>query len=127
MFIAGIASPEALLSLEMHGLCPSIWPNHVDQRLDRAILHDKSVYGQDVDVFNPERFLHPDGSLNESVPFPQAVFGYGRRACPGQDLAGATMWMAIVSILAAFDITNAVDEHSKTIEKGKEFTSALVS
>lgn len=95
--------------------------------IDRAILHDEGAYGPDVDSFNPERFLHPDGKLNESIPHPHAVFGFGRRVCAGQDLAEAAIWIALVSILSAFDVTKALDEEGNVIEPSGNFTSQWVS
>ncbi|KAJ3884434.1 cytochrome P450, partial [Lentinula edodes] len=46
-----------------------------------AILHDPKSY-HDPFTFNPERFLKNE-KLNPNVLDPFAVFGYGRRICPG--------------------------------------------
>lgn len=51
----------------------------------RAILHDESVYGPDVQAFKPERFL------NTKIQFPEEVFGFGRRICPGVWMADSTL------------------------------------
>ncbi|KAI0041989.1 cytochrome P450 [Auriscalpium vulgare] len=63
-----------------------------------AILHDEDVY-TNPDVFMPERFLDP------STPDPEAAFGFGKRKCPGRFMATDTLFIAIASILATFDIT----------------------
>ncbi|KAH9971150.1 cytochrome P450, partial [Lactifluus volemus] len=47
----------------------------------KAILHNSSLYPEP-EVFNPERFLDPDGSLQEG-PRLTSAFGYGMRICPG--------------------------------------------
>jgi cytochrome P450 len=47
------------------------------------MFRDPAVYGTDVDAFRPERFLGPSPPRD-----PVAVFGYGRRACPGRYFAG---------------------------------------
>ena len=47
-----------------------------------AVFSDETVYGAATDEFRPERFLHPDGSLNTAINS-AAVFGYGRRQCTG--------------------------------------------
>jgi cytochrome P450 len=69
----------------------------------RAILHDKSTYGEDTDDFRPERFMNGE-SLNPDVPLPEEAFGFGRRLCPGSESAKATLWIAIASLLAVFDL-----------------------
>ncbi|KAF8897011.1 cytochrome P450 [Mucidula mucida] len=91
-----------------------------------AVLHDKAVYGDDVEDFNPERFLNDDGMLNSSIPHPSAAFGFGRRICVGQDLAEDTIWMGIVSLLAVFNITKAFDEQGRVMEPSGEVTSGML-
>ncbi|KAF5365441.1 hypothetical protein D9758_010873 [Tetrapyrgos nigripes] len=91
-----------------------------------AILHDESIYGPNPHMFNPERFLQEDGSLNPNVPFPNMAFGFGRRVCAGQDFVVFTMWMAIASILACFNVTRAVDEDGNEIDPSLEYTSGTV-
>ena len=45
--------------------------------LNRAVLHDETLYGPDVEKFNPDRFMRADG---EKPPHPeQYAFGFGRR------------------------------------------------
>lgn len=41
------------------------------------MLHEETVYGPDTLEFRPERFL------DKNLPFPEIVFGFGRRQCPG--------------------------------------------
>ncbi|EGO03750.1 hypothetical protein SERLA73DRAFT_119400 [Serpula lacrymans var. lacrymans S7.3] len=78
-----------------------------------AMSHNEDKY-PDSDEFKPERFFMPDGKLNnDNVSF---VFGFGRRVCIGRHIADATVWAAIVSILAAFSITKAKDEQGNDIE-----------
>ncbi|SJL08658.1 related to cytochrome P450 CYP2 subfamily [Armillaria ostoyae] len=91
-----------------------------------AMLNDVSVYGENPDVFNPDRFLK-DGKINPDIPHPEEAFGFGRRICPGQDMAEASMWMTIASILAVFNITKAVDDKGNVVEPSGEFTSGMLS
>jgi cytochrome P450 len=68
----------------------------------RAILHDKSVYGEDADEFRPERFLKGE-KINPEIPPPDAAFGFGRRICAGRDMAEASVWITIMSLLTVFE------------------------
>jgi Cytochrome P450 len=52
-----------------------------------AMLHNEQDFPEPL-AFRPERFLNPDGSLNNSVRSPcDAAFGFGRR-CEDSDLVG---------------------------------------
>ncbi|KIJ60832.1 hypothetical protein HYDPIDRAFT_97943 [Hydnomerulius pinastri MD-312] len=89
-----------------------------------AIAHDESKY-PDPHKFNPSRFLTPEGKLNDDDMY--IIFGFGRRICPGRHLAVASLWAAIVSILAAFDIRKAKDEKGNDIEIAPIFTPGATS
>ncbi|KAF8189526.1 cytochrome P450 [Mycena galopus ATCC 62051] len=91
-----------------------------------AILHDEAVYS-DPYVFKPERFLGDDGLINPVVPDPQVAFGYGRRFCPGRQMATASLWITIASILATFEITKALDENGREIEPSYEFGFGFIN
>ncbi|PIL34529.1 cytochrome P450 [Ganoderma sinense ZZ0214-1] len=68
-----------------------------------GIMHDEAVYSDPL-TFKPERFLpRSAGGLGEPDCAP-AVFGYGRRICPGMHLAEASLWMYAARILAVLDI-----------------------
>ncbi|KAJ6461194.1 cytochrome P450 [Mycena vitilis] len=88
----------------------------------RAICHDELVYPEPFS-FKPERFL--SGNTSD----PDAVFGFGRRQgiCPGKHMAVASIWIAIVSMLAVFDITKAVGEDGEMIEPTHEYSAGLAA
>ncbi|KIJ37977.1 hypothetical protein M422DRAFT_231385 [Sphaerobolus stellatus SS14] len=88
-----------------------------------AIAHDESKY-RDPHTFNPSRFLTPEGKLNDDNM--QYIFGFGRRICPGRHLAEASMWIAVTSILAAFQIRKAKNERGEDIEIIPQFTMGQV-
>ncbi|KAJ6565505.1 cytochrome P450 [Mycena vulgaris] len=90
-----------------------------------AILHNENVY-PDPHAFKPERFLL-DGKLNPAVRNPEAAFGFGRRQCPGRHLALSSIWITVASILAAFDISKAVDEDGRVIEPSHEYLSGIIT
>jgi len=90
-----------------------------------AILRDPTAY-PDPHTFKPERWLK-DGKIDESVPDSrQAVFGFGRRICPGRYFAETTIWLAIVNLLVCFDISKAVENGAEITPTG-ERTSGGVS
>ena len=70
--------------------------------LVRAILHDPVMY-PDPDSFKPERFINSDGSLRDD-PVLTALFGFGKRICPGRHLADTTIFIVIASLLSVFNI-----------------------
>lgn len=85
------------------------------------MLHDPSVYSSP-EAFLPERFLKSAGPddprlvLDSSTPDPMDIgFGFGRRICPGRHMAYESLWIAVASILAVFNITPAKDELGKPI------------
>ncbi|KAH9038277.1 cytochrome P450 [Lactarius hengduanensis] len=67
------------------------------------MMHDPAVFAEP-DRFHPERWLSPDAPA-----FPNQVFGFGARQCPGRVLARASIWSNIVGILATFDIIPTED------------------
>ncbi|KAF8218523.1 cytochrome P450, partial [Tricholoma matsutake] len=90
-----------------------------------AMLHDEKVYPEPFE-FKPERFMK-DGKLDPSIRDPaHAAFGFGRRICPARYMAFSAIWIAIASLIAAFDIKKAVDENGEVIEPSQEYLSALV-
>lgn len=85
-------------------------------------LHDPDVY-VDESIFNPERYLEP-----RSEPDPKSeAFGYGRRICPGRYLADASVFLAVAQILAAFNISKAVDEQGVEKEAKLEVIPGMIS
>lgn len=63
-----------------------------------GIHHDKSTY-PDPWTFNPDRFLsHPCSALTHD----HHAFGFGRRICPGLDLAANSLYISIAHLLAFF-------------------------
>ncbi|OJT11091.1 O-methylsterigmatocystin oxidoreductase [Trametes pubescens] len=78
--------------------------------------------------FRPERHLGIEVKAGEEYVLPSSfVFGFGRRSCPGQALADATIWLAIANIVALFDILQPVDEAGKENTPPANFTSAFSS
>ncbi|KAJ7124060.1 cytochrome P450 [Mycena crocata] len=94
-----------------------------------AMLQDESLFGPDTHKFIPERFVRPDGTINNDISAVDMAFGYGRRACPGRVIARDTVWMMAASMLAAYDIVNPIDLEGNqlTAQSPLEYTNAMVS
>ncbi|KAF9046700.1 cytochrome P450 [Panaeolus papilionaceus] len=73
-------------------ITPNIW----------SMTRDEARYPDPEDL-KPERYMNPDGTLNDDDLI--LAFGFGRRMCPGKDLAGNTIWLALVSVLSTFNIS----------------------
>ncbi|KAG8717350.1 hypothetical protein FRC09_014425 [Ceratobasidium sp. 395] len=87
-----------------------------------AILRDSLTY-KDPDTFNPDRHLGV-----EPQPNPEDVaFGFGRRRCPGINVAQSSVWLSIALTLAAYDITPVVDEDGKPKLPSLQYSNTTVS
>ncbi|GJE84150.1 cytochrome P450 [Phanerochaete sordida] len=92
-----------------------------------AVLHDETRY-PNPDVFDPTRFLTPDGQLDKSAPDPtEACFGFGRRICAGRYFALDAVWTSIACILSTLDIAKPLDAAGKPVEPSGEYTTGLLS
>jgi len=67
-----------------------------------AITRDPDVYPEP-EVFKPERFLSPNGTLRDDVTL-ASVFGFGKRVCPGRHFVDTTLFMAAATVLSVFRI-----------------------
>ena len=70
--------------------------------LRRAITRDPDVYPEP-EVFKPERFLNPNGTLRDDVTL-TSVFGFGKRVCPGRHYVDATLFIVAATVLSVFCI-----------------------
>jgi cytochrome P450 len=79
--------------------------------LSRAILRDPAMYPKP-DIFKPERFLNPDGSLRGD-PILTSAFGFGKRICPGRHVVDATLFYSVASLFSVFNIEKVGDGERK--------------
>ncbi|PPR05573.1 hypothetical protein CVT24_002791 [Panaeolus cyanescens] len=78
-----------------------------------AMNRDERRY-KDPLTFNPDRFMTPDGKLNDDDRI--LAYGFGRRMCVGKHVASSTLWLTFASILACFTLGKAKDENGDEIE-----------
>ncbi|KXN84163.1 O-methylsterigmatocystin oxidoreductase [Leucoagaricus sp. SymC.cos] len=90
-----------------------------------AMLHNEDVF-PDPEEFRPARFLRSDGTIRDDLPDPEniASFGFGRRICPGREIALSMLHITAVSILHLFDIFPALDDNGHPINVKPEFFAA---
>lgn len=62
-----------------------------------AANHDESVFGPDVYVFKPERYLN-------EPEMPHASYGFGTRMCAGFHLANRQLYVLLLMLIWAFKI-----------------------
>ncbi|KAH9056253.1 cytochrome P450 [Lactarius vividus] len=86
-------------------------------------MHDPEVY-KDPMVFNPDRLVAQPGKPAEPDPF-NFAFGYGRRACPGEQLAQSILFIFAATVLSVFDI-NKVTINGVVQEPTCEFSSGVL-
>ncbi|KAK0449604.1 cytochrome P450 [Desarmillaria tabescens] len=70
-----------------------------------TIMHDEDTFPNPSE-FRPERYLGPGNGVSEIV---ESAFGFGRRICPGMHLAENSVFLAIATLLAVFNISKAMD------------------
>lgn len=57
-------------------------------------LHDPKLW-EEPEIFNPDRFLTPDGLNRNLVRIVDLVFGHGKRICPGEAIAKDQLFLFI--------------------------------
>ncbi|KZO94970.1 cytochrome P450 [Calocera viscosa TUFC12733] len=95
------------------------------------MTRDTSTYGPDVDSFRPERFLGPNPapqgfSTSNTREFGSPLFGFGRRVCPGEHLAEASLFITCSNILAAMDISPVMGDDGMPLLPDMEYSSGVI-
>ncbi|ORY58587.1 cytochrome P450 [Pseudomassariella vexata] len=69
-----------------------------------SVQRSKSVFGDDADLFRPERWLHVNTeTLNELKQHVELVFGYGRWGCSGKSVAFMELNKVYIELLRRFN------------------------
>ena len=89
----------------------------------RAITRNEELYPEP-ERFMPERFWGKMDS--ETARHVDAVFGFGRRVCPGRAFAESSIFLIMSNIIATMDLTKAVDEAGVSITPPVEYTKSFI-
>ncbi|OCH87844.1 cytochrome P450 [Obba rivulosa] len=84
-----------------------------------AMNHDPDVYGEDAEMFNPDRHLDEKGLLarapEETKGEGHVSYGFGRRLCIGRNIANNSLFIDIACILWAMSIEPIKDADGQDI------------
>ncbi|KAM0820134.1 putative Cytochrome P450 [Seiridium cardinale] len=86
-----------------------------------GFLHDPETY-KCPEQFSPDRFLGPNAEPDSRT----LSFGFGRRICPGRELADSSLWITIAISLASFKITKPT-ENGHEVEPHVYFRPGIIS
>lgn len=80
------------------------------------MVRDEAIF-PNPEEFRPERYLEEvDEATAKLRDVRNYVFGFGRRKCPGSFMIDASLWIAIASIVSAFDISKHIDSRGQVVE-----------
>ena len=106
-----------------HGLWSLIQGSTHDRSTHRAITRNEELYPEP-EKFNPERFI---GNMDsEAARQVDAIFGFGRRVCPGKAFAEANVWLLMANIVATMNIEKSVDDMGQLITPNPEYIGSFV-
>lgn len=74
-------------------------------QISGGVIHsDKSIWGEDVDEFNPSRFLGANAGPGDFHPAAFRGFGGDKTLCPGRHFAVNEIMVLAAMIVVAFDM-----------------------
>lgn len=78
---------------------------------------------------NPETYARPEefdpDRYERGEPYPVGNFGFGRRKCPGNHLAIASVYIFLATMLSVFELDKVMDENGKVLEPEAALTVGL--
>ena len=55
-----------------------------------------------------------------------AVWGFGRRTCPGKAFAESNLWLVIANTIAVMDLRKVLDKDGKPVTPAGKFDSGAI-
>ncbi|KAH9930559.1 cytochrome P450 monooxygenase [Amylocystis lapponica] len=98
-------------------------PNGATVMANIYAMSRNPTFYPDAERFRPERFEEMDRNTLEALDPRRFVFGFGRRACPGQQFAEANLWLAIAHMTATLDIKKARDAAGNGVTPAAAFSA----
>ncbi|KAL4961365.1 cytochrome P450 [Aspergillus stella-maris] len=90
--------------------------------MNASVIHfDKQIFGDDADVYNPERWLKGNSTLMDRYMF---QFGGGSRTCIGKNIALCEIYKLVPDFLRTYDIS-LVDANSQWQTRNHWFNKPL--
>lgn len=83
----------------------------------KAMSSNPTTYAEP-DVFDPARY-------DRGEPYPVGNFGFGRRKCPGNHLAMASVYMFVATLLSVFELEMVRDSTGRLLEPEAALTVGL--
>ncbi|CCM05895.1 uncharacterized protein FIBRA_08133 [Fibroporia radiculosa] len=90
-----------------------------------AMSRDPKLF-PDPEAFYPERFEGVDPNDLGERDSRKFAFGFGRRVCPGRDLADGTIWLTMANMMVTLDITRIIDAAGEEVVPSGARTSGFV-
>lgn len=97
-----------------------------------VISRDKGVYGDDADVFRPERWLRAKGESEDEyeerlkgMKAADFTFGAGRRVCVGQHMATVEIHKLTSTLFSRFDVSTGPSASAPSTEEQTLLTGNL--
>ncbi|KAF9262304.1 cytochrome P450 [Marasmius fiardii PR-910] len=90
----------------------------------RGMSRDERIYSDPL-KFDPSRYL-PSPEGRSEPPFP-AMWGFGRRKCPGRHFADLAIWHVMACVLATLEVLPPKDETGNVVKPKPMVTDGFTS
>ncbi|KAF2219367.1 cytochrome P450 [Elsinoe ampelina] len=104
-------------------LCGIHLPENTVVGVNTWVLHrNKDVFGEDSEVFRPERWIENDNDQIRDMKRNLFTFGYGPRSCIGKNISMLEMWKVVFELYRTFDV-QLEDPKQELAVDGRWFTT----